>query len=77
MTAATTLMSSIPLILAFGPGAESRIVIGTVIFGGVLFGTILTLFVVPAIYSIIAKNTSSPKMLENQLLKLQTKKQIS
>ncbi len=77
MTAATTIMSSIPLILAFGPGAESRIVIGTVIFGGVLFGTILTLFVVPVIYSIIAKNTSSPKMLENQLLKLQTEKQIN
>ncbi|MCP3675203.1 MAG: efflux RND transporter permease subunit [Gammaproteobacteria bacterium] len=77
MTAATTIMSSIPLILSFGPGAESRIVIGTVIFGGVLFGTILTLFVVPAIYSIIAKNTSSPKMLESQLLKLQADKQIN
>ena len=77
MTAATTIMSSIPLILAFGPGAESRIVIGTVIFGGVLFGTILTLFVVPAIYSIIAKNTSSPKMLENRLIKLQAEKQLN
>jgi len=71
MTASTTIMSSIPLILAFGPGSESRMVIGIVIFSGVLFGTVLTLFVVPAIYMLIAKNTSSPKMLSNQLKKLQ------
>jgi len=70
MTASTTIMSSIPLILAFGPGAESRIVIGTVIFGGVLFGTLLTMYVVPALYMLLAKNTSSPKMLATQLEKL-------
>jgi len=71
MTATTTIMSSVPLILAFGPGAESRIVIGTVIFCGVIFGTILTLYVVPAMYMMLAKNTSSPKMLANKLKQLQ------
>jgi len=71
MTATTTIMSSIPLILAFGPGSESRIVIGTVIFSGVIFGTFLTLYVVPAMYLMLAKNTSSPKMLSNKLQKLQ------
>ncbi len=71
MTATTTIMSSVPLILAFGPGAESRTVIGTVIFSGVIFGTILTLYVVPAMYLMLAKNTSSPKMLSNKLKKLQ------
>ncbi len=71
MTATTTVMSSVPLILAFGPGAESRVVIGTVIFCGVIFGTILTLYVVPTMYLILAKNTSSPKMLANKLKKLE------
>ena len=39
-----------PLILASGAGAEDREVIGVVVFSGVLFATLLTLFVVPVLY---------------------------
>ncbi|MCG5501741.1 efflux RND transporter permease subunit [Ectothiorhodospira lacustris] len=60
MTAFTTVMGTLPLILASGPGAESRFVIGTVVFSGVLFATLFTLFVVPVAYQTLARNTTSP-----------------
>ena len=55
MTAFTTLMSSVPLILGTGPGSESRMVIGTVIFAGVALSAFLTLFVIPALYMLMAQ----------------------
>ncbi|MCC5854257.1 MAG: efflux RND transporter permease subunit [Idiomarina sp.] len=67
MTAFTTLMSSIPLVLASGPGAESRMVIGVVIFCGVAFSAFMTIFLVPALYMGLARNTSSPKALAREL----------
>ncbi|AAV83136.1 efflux RND transporter permease subunit [Idiomarina loihiensis] len=71
MTAFTTLMSSVPLILGSGPGAESRMVIGTVIFAGVAVSAFLTLFVIPALYIALAKNTSSPMAITRKLESLQ------
>lgn len=70
MTAFTTVMSAIPLVLATGPGAESRMVIGVVILSGVLFSAVLTLFVVPSTYYWLARNTSSPKHLARTLKRL-------
>ncbi|RUO72036.1 AcrB/AcrD/AcrF family protein [Pseudidiomarina sediminum] len=67
MTAFTTLMSSLPLILGSGPGAESRMVIGTVIFCGVALSAFLTMFVIPALYSVLARNTTSPMALTHEL----------
>ncbi|RUO19021.1 multidrug transporter AcrB [Aliidiomarina iranensis] len=67
MTAFTTLMSALPLVLASGPGAESRMVIGIVIFCGVAFSAFMTIFLVPALYMGLAKNTGSPKELEKKL----------
>ncbi|KZX01831.1 multidrug transporter AcrB [Pseudoalteromonas luteoviolacea] len=61
MTSLTTVMSAIPLVLASGPGSESRMVIGIVIFAGVSLATILTLFVIPTAYSILARQTRSPE----------------
>jgi multidrug efflux pump len=46
-----------PLALATGAGAESRMQIGWVIVGGMSFGTLLTLFVVPTVYTFFAKRT--------------------
>ncbi|WP_018232459.1 efflux RND transporter permease subunit [Thioalkalivibrio thiocyanodenitrificans] len=60
MTALTTVMGTLPLILASGPGAESRFVIGTVVFSGVLFATFFTLFVVPVAYQTLARYSGSP-----------------
>lgn len=67
MTSLTTVMSSVPLVLASGPGAESRMVIGVVVFTGVIVATLLTLFVVPAAYSALARNTQSPEYLQSKL----------
>lgn len=71
MTAFTTIMSSMPLVLASGPGAESRMVIGIVIFAGVAFSAFLTIFLVPALYMGLAKNTTSPKALARELERLE------
>jgi multidrug efflux pump len=71
MTAISTLVGAIPLILATGAGSESRILLGVVIFSGVLMTTITTLFVVPVVYNLIARNTGSPEAVSRVLEKLQ------
>lgn len=69
MTGITTAATAIPLIFTFGPGAETRIVIGTVVLGGVLFATVLTVFIVPLGYSLLSRATGSPGDTERKLLK--------
>ncbi len=54
MTSATMILAAIPLALATGAGAESRQQIGWVIVGGLLLGTFLTLFIIPAVYTFLA-----------------------
>ncbi|MGL4233040.1 MAG: efflux RND transporter permease subunit [Casimicrobium sp.] len=54
MTTGAMVLGAIPLALATGAGAESRAVIGWVIVGGLLLGTLLTLFVVPTAYTLLA-----------------------
>ncbi len=71
MTAFTTLMSSVPLIVGTGPGSESRMVIGTVIFAGVALSAFLTLFVIPALYMLMAQKTQSPMAITRRLESLQ------
>lgn len=67
MTGITTAASAVPLIMAFGPGAETRAVIGVVVLGGVLLATFLTLYLVPAAYSLIARKTGSPNTIAKRL----------
>lgn len=67
MTGLTTIAGSIPLIVAGGAGAETRFVIGVVIFFGVLASTLLTIFLVPIMYSLIARKTGSPQDVSRQL----------
>ena len=55
MTTAATVMGHFPLVIASGPGAGARNSIGIVLVSGMIIGTIFTLFVVPAIYTIVAK----------------------
>jgi multidrug efflux pump len=71
MTGFTTVFSSLPLVLASGPGAESRMVIGMVIFSGVLVSAFMTLYVVPTAYSWLARNTGSPLMRTQEIEKLE------
>jgi len=58
MTTGAMVFGAVPLALASGAGAESRQQIGWVIVGGVALGTLLTLFVVPTVYSLIARDRS-------------------
>lgn len=67
MTSLTTIMGSVPLIVSSGAGAETRLVIGTVIFTGVLISAALTIFTVPMMYYLLAKNTGSPHAVSQRL----------
>ncbi|MFZ4598194.1 MAG: efflux RND transporter permease subunit, partial [Terrimicrobiaceae bacterium] len=58
MTSAATVMGHFPLVIASGPGAGARNSIGIVLVSGMIIGTIFTLLVVPAIYSVVAKPVS-------------------
>jgi multidrug efflux pump len=71
MTGFTTVFSSLPLVLASGPGAESRTVIGMVIFAGVLVSAFMTLYIVPTAYIWLAKNTRSPNQLADKVEELE------
>lgn len=54
MTTSAMVLGALPLAFAHGAGAASRQQIGTVIVGGMLLGTIFTLFVVPFMYVLLA-----------------------
>ncbi len=58
MTTGAMVLGALPLALAAGAGAESRQQIGWVIVGGLLLGTVFTLFVVPTVYSLLASRVS-------------------
>lgn len=56
MTTIATLAGMVPLLFAVGPGAESRFAIGLVLGAGMAIGTVFTLFVVPTLYTVVAKD---------------------
>ncbi|MCB4769120.1 efflux RND transporter permease subunit [Ancylobacter sp. Lp-2] len=60
MTTGAMVLGAVPLALATGAGAESRQQIGWVIVGGMTLGTLLTLFVVPTVYSLIGRIHTHP-----------------
>lgn len=61
MTTGAMVLGAVPLALASGAGAESRSQIGWVIVGGMSFGTLLTLYVVPVAYSYLASKTHASR----------------
>ena len=67
MTSISAAFGALPLILAGGPGAGSRRTIGVVIFSGAIFATLLTLFVVPVFYNLLARFTKSPEWTAKQI----------
>lgn len=67
MTAFTTLAGSVPLILSTGAGYESRVAVGTVIFFGMAFASLVTLFVIPAMYRLLSARTQAPGHVEAEL----------
>ena len=67
MTSISAGFGALPLILWTGAGAESRKTIGVVIFFGVMISTILTLFIVPVFYNLLARFTKSPEHTARQI----------
>ncbi len=64
MTTGTMVLGAVPLALAHGAGAESRQAIGWVIVGGLTFGTLLTLFVIPTLYALIVRSVHLSRLDE-------------
>jgi multidrug efflux pump len=60
MTTGAMVLGAVPLALASGAGAEARHDIGWVVVGGMTFGTVFTLFVVPTVYTYLA--TRRPRL---------------
>ncbi|HSL18168.1 MAG TPA: efflux RND transporter permease subunit [Methylomirabilota bacterium] len=56
MTSLSTVLGILPIALGLGAGAESRIPMGVAVIGGLVVGTFLTLFVVPAMYSFLTSS---------------------
>jgi len=62
MTSLSTILGTLPIALALGSGAESRMPMGIAVIGGLIFATVLTLFVIPAVYSIFSDK--KPKQMD-------------
>ncbi|MDR6675191.1 efflux RND transporter permease subunit [Xanthomonas sp. 1678] len=71
MTSLATVVGAIPLVVAGGPGSASRATIGIVVIFGVSVSTLLSLFVVPAFYALLAPYTRSPDALKQRLQHLE------
>ncbi len=71
MTSVATVVGAVPLVVAGGPGSASRFTIGIVVIFGVAFSTLLSLFVVPAFYRLLAPYTRSPEAVKHALEKLE------
>ncbi|HOI31242.1 MAG: efflux RND transporter permease subunit [Bacteroidales bacterium] len=59
MTSLSTILGAVPIALALGAGSESRVAMGTAVIGGLTFATLLTLFVIPAMYAYVSESQKS------------------
>jgi multidrug efflux pump len=67
MTSFSTILGAVPIALALGAGSESRVAMGTAIIGGLTFATLLTLFVIPAMYAYISEKQKAVSNLADQI----------
>jgi multidrug efflux pump len=65
MTTAATVFGHLPLVFVTGAGAEARNSIGIMLVSGMAIGTLFTLFILPAIYMVVASEHSSEKAIED------------
>jgi HAE1 family hydrophobic/amphiphilic exporter-1/multidrug efflux pump len=67
MTSLATSLGALPIALSLGSAATSRIPLGVVVVGGIMFSLILTLFVIPSVYTYISsKHVTKPEEVNNQ-----------
>lgn len=66
MTSLATIFGALPIALGLGAGASSRVPLGIVVVGGLFFALILTLFVIPVMYSLIAKEGAKGVLIAKQ-----------
>jgi multidrug efflux pump len=64
MTTLATILGIVPIALALGAGAESRVSMGIAVIGGLVAGGALTLFVIPAIYAMVSARESAEASAE-------------
>ncbi len=67
MTSLATVVGVTPLIIATGAGSASRMTVGIVIFMGIFFSTLFTLYIIPTMYLMIGRNTGTIDDVENEL----------
>lgn len=67
MTGISTAIGAFPLVISQGPGSESRMTIGIVIFTGVMVATLFTLFVIPSAYAVLGRFTKTPNWMTRRL----------
>ncbi len=67
MTSVATIAGHLPLTWVTGPGAAARNAIGRVLVGGMTIGTVFTLFVVPCVYLLIAKDHAQDRIREAEI----------
>jgi len=73
MTSIATVLGAVPLAMATGAGAESRMALGVVIVGGITVSTVVTLFAIPALYMMLAPFTKPAGTIERMLADLETR----
>ena len=66
MTSMATSLGALPIALSLGEAASSRVPLGIVIVGGIIFSLILTLLVIPAVYTFVSGKHMSQEEIENQ-----------
>jgi HAE1 family hydrophobic/amphiphilic exporter-1/multidrug efflux pump len=66
MTSLATALGALPIALSLGAASTSRMPLGIVVVGGLMFSLVLTLFVIPAVYTFISGKHASEKLETNE-----------
>ena len=72
MTSLATIFGAMPIALALGAGASSRVPLGIVVVGGLLFALILTLFIIPTMYVLMADKNIKDNFTEDESINVKT-----
>jgi multidrug efflux pump len=72
MTSLSTILGILPIALALGAGSESRVSMGIAVISGMVLGTLLTLFVIPTIYTLLSREFTEKDAARLQLQAAET-----